>query len=61
MFLTLLPSTTDTTTRNAKITLASISFPLLQTGNSESLAILVLVLVLVLVRSGRRQGGDSPC
>merc|ERR1719220_1270425 len=61
MFLTLLPSTTDTTTRNAKITLASISFPLLQTGNSESRQLLsavvvfqkmflVLVLVLVLVR-----------
>merc|ERR1719278_797411 len=58
MFLTLLPSTTDTTTRNAKITLASISFPLLQTGNSESrqllslaiLMLVVLVLVLVLVR-----------
>merc|ERR1719422_3034282 len=54
MFLTLLPSTTDNTTRNAKITLTSISYPLLQTGNSEprhllSLAMLMLVLVLVLV------------
>merc|ERR1719282_1878562 len=56
MFLTLLPSTTDTTTRNAKITLASISYPLLQTGNSEPrqlLSLAILVLVLVLVRSGR--------
>merc|ERR1712109_58029 len=60
MFLTLLPSTTDNTTRNAKITLASISFPLLQTGNLESRQVLSLAMLL-LVRSGRRQGGDSPC
>merc|ERR1711953_27093 len=60
MFLTLLPSTTDTTTRNAKITLAPISFPLLQTGNSESRHLLSLaMLVLVLVRSGRQRVGDS--